>query len=84
MKLRARWKGDLPRVGDVLSSAHPRYWYVINAVRELSPGRLVLTCERIAVNSSLPRGARVHPWTWDRRGSRASGKPSELSLLRHP
>ena len=81
MKLRARWTGPLPRVGDYLASAtRPRFAYRISGVRCVDPNvrwdaqrkaelrRLAFEVERVTI-AELPAAARVHDWRWDKRGS---------------
>jgi hypothetical protein len=83
MKLRARWVGPPPRVGDYLmSEVRPRYAYCIARVTSAFPGvtwdpaakaeaRLLhLVVDRIAA-SAMPKSAKVHPWKWDRREAKA-------------
>lgn len=82
MKLRARWIGPLPQVGDYLmSEVRPRHAYCIEQViRAASTVRwdpaakaevrdLQFVVDRVPV-ISVPRHARIHPWKWDRREAR--------------
>lgn len=78
-RLRARWEGDPPKVGEYLrSSVRPVYAYVIRGVRErraykLATARsLELVVDRVAADD-VPADAIVHPWRWDprRRGNAA-------------
>ena len=81
MKLRARWTGSLPRVGDYLASAtRPRFAYRISGVHRVDPNvrwdserkaelrRLAFEVDRVPI-AELPAVARVHDWRWDKRGS---------------
>lgn len=83
MKLRARWPGVLPRVGDYLMSpTRPRGAYRISAI-EVSADRavrwdlalkqevrqLTIVVDRVPT-SAVPENARVHPWRWDKRDRR--------------
>ena len=81
MKLRARWTGPLPRVGDYLAgTTRPRYAYKIRSVTRIEPivrwdgaanaevRRLAIEVDRVALASVDP-SARVHPWRWDKRTS---------------
>ena len=81
MKLRARWTGAPPRIGDYLMSpTRPRYAYRIcaltsNHLVSWDPAlkqevrRLTITADRLPP-SSVPKDARVHPWRWDKREPR--------------
>lgn len=86
MKLRARWVGPPPRVGDYLmSEVRPRYAYRIDCVGAASPvvgwdaaaraevRRLRLDVDRVP-RFAVPGHARVHPWKWDARGPRSSSR----------
>lgn len=79
MKLRARWHGPPPRVGDYLASAtRPRYAYCVRDVacidsrvlwdpaRKAELRRIVFEVDRLSI-TDLPRAARVHAWRWDKR-----------------
>ena len=79
MKIRARWIGPPPRVGDFLMSAvRPRHAYRIAEVicassrvcwdpaAKAETRRLQIVAERVA-KEDVPPHARVHPWKWDRR-----------------
>lgn len=90
MKLRARWIGPLPRIGDFLMSAvRPRYAYRITEVIRTSPyvtwdqvakaevHQLQIVADRIA-RTAVPEHARIHPWKWDRRESLRGGVPKSL------
>lgn len=78
MKLRARWDGTPPRVGEYLmSTTRPRYAYRITQVKNSSRVRwnptvgaetrqLVIVVDRVD-RDSVPKHARIHPWKWDRR-----------------
>jgi hypothetical protein len=85
MKLRARWLGPPPRVGDYLMvQTRPRFAYRIERVTSAFPNvgwdatakaeahLLQFVVDRVAA-SALPDRAKVHPWTWDRREGRAKG-----------
>lgn len=80
MKLRARWAGPLPQIGDYLmSSTRPRFAYRLTQVLHPSSQvrwdaeahaeirRLQFVVDRVAA-AAVPKAARVHPWQWDRRG----------------
>jgi hypothetical protein len=82
VKLRARWTGAPPRVGDYLmSSMRPRYAYRIcevtrveNIVRwdpvlKTEFSHYTIAAERGPLES-VPKEARVHPWRWDKREPR--------------
>lgn len=84
MKLRARWIGPPPRVGDYLmSEVRPRYAYRIERVTNTSSNvrwdpkakaeerDLRFVVDRVAV-TSVQRHARIHPWRRDRREARYS------------
>jgi hypothetical protein len=83
VKLRARWLGPPPRIGDYLmSEVRPRHAYRIACMASAFPGvtwdpvakteaRLIaFTVDRIAA-SAVSRDAKIHPWKWDRREARA-------------
>lgn len=83
MKLRAKWIGPLPRVGDYLmSAARPRFAYRVEEVTNASSHvhwdpmakaevrQLQIVADRVA-KDSVSKHARVHPWKWDRREARA-------------
>lgn len=85
MKLRARWIGPPPRVGNYLmSEVRPRFAYRIKRVTMAFPtvgwdakakaeARLLqIIVDRID-KSDVPRNARIHPWKWDRREARSKG-----------
>lgn len=82
MKLRARWTGAPPHVGDYLRSPlRPRLAYRICEVTRVN--RIVcwdpvlktefqhieIAAERTPLNA-VPKAARVHPWRWDKREPR--------------
>jgi hypothetical protein len=82
MKLRARWNGAPPRVGDYLmSQMRPRYAYRICEVSRVDHivrwdptlktefSHYEITAERKPLGS-VPEDARVHPWRWDKRPSK--------------
>lgn len=82
MTLRARWVGRPPQAGDYLMSAvRPRYAYRVAQVTNASSRvcwnpaakaevrNLQIVVVRRPV-SRVPKFARIHPWTWDRRESR--------------
>ena len=82
MKLRARWHGPPPRVGDYLASpTRPRFAYRVCGVRHVDPlvrwdparkaelHRLAIEADRVPI-VELPTAARVHDWNWDKRASR--------------
>jgi hypothetical protein len=86
MTLRARWIGAPPRPGDYLmSEVRPRHAYrvthVINAsslvrwdpAAKAEVRNLQIVVARRSV-SAVPRLARIHPWKWDRRESRATSQ----------
>lgn len=79
MKLRARWLGSLPRVGDYLMSpTRPRFAYRILDVPRDDPRvgwdvaakkesrKISIVVDRVAC-TAVPPTARVHDWRWDRR-----------------
>lgn len=81
MKLRARWCGPPPRVGDYLaSSTRPRFAYRVCEVRNVDSlvrwdpaqkaelRRLAIEVDRVPI-AKLPTAARVHDWRWDKRQS---------------
>lgn len=69
-KMRARWSGEPPKVGEYFASSpdRARMCYRIVAIRGDVP-RLVLTVERYRL-VDLPAGVIVHLWEWDRRKRR--------------
>ena len=79
MKLRARWHGPLPKVGDYLmSDVRPRFAYRIgqvtnrssevrwDAAAKIEVRSLQIEADRVAL-SAVPEHARIHSWKWDRR-----------------
>jgi hypothetical protein len=79
VKLRARWLGPLPRIGEYLmSEMRPRHAYRIEQVTAASPSvhwdpatktevhLLQVVAARVA-KTEVPGDARIHPWRWDRR-----------------
>jgi hypothetical protein len=81
VKLRARWSGLPPRVGDYLASpTRPRFAYRVCDVRNVDSlvrwdpaqkkelRRLAIEVDRLPI-AELPTTARVHDWNWDKRGS---------------
>jgi len=92
VKLRARWIGPPPRVGDFLmSEVRPRYAYRIEAVTASSPNvrwdpvarsearRLQIVVDRVAC-TAMPPHSRIHPWKWDRREARGGATKGGSSL----
>lgn len=86
MILRARWIGPPPRVGDYLvSQVRPRHAYRVARVTNASSlvrwdptakaevRNLQIVVVRRSV-ADVPKRARIHPWTWDRRESRAASQ----------
>jgi len=84
MKLRARWAGPAPKVGDYLmSEVRPRHAYrvgeVINvsskvrwdAEKKTEVRLLQIVVDRVAT-TAVPRGARIHAWKWDRRAAKGA------------
>lgn len=82
MKLRARWLGPPPRVGDYLASpARPRFAYLVCVIeprdalvhwdpdKKAEVRRLTIEVDRIPI-TKLPATARVHDWHWDKRCSK--------------
>jgi hypothetical protein len=82
VKLRARWIGPSPQVGDYLmSELRPRYAYRIDQVINASSNvlwdltaksetrRLQIVADRVAV-TAVPKHARIHAWKWDKREAR--------------
>lgn len=93
MKLRARWNGPAPRVGDYLMSpTRPRFAYRVlgvtvagsrvtwDPVRRGEARRLTIDVERVAI-LAMPSNARVHDWRWDRRGASSSSSKEARSRL---
>jgi hypothetical protein len=84
MIFRARWIGPPPRAGEYLmSQVRPRYAYrvarVINVsslVRWDPAAKAEVRSLQIVVDrrpaSRVPKIARIHSWTWDRRAARAA------------
>lgn len=83
MKLRARWSGPPPRVGDYLAApTRPRFAYRIGGVKRLDPlvrwdptqktelRRLTIEVDRVPI-AQMPAAARVHDWRWESRASTA-------------
>jgi hypothetical protein len=81
VKLRARWTGPVPRVGDYLASTtRPRYAYRIRRILRTDPTvrwdpaqkvevrSLSIEVDRVPIAAVQPL-ARVHPWRWDKRTS---------------
>lgn len=79
MKLRARWIGPPPRVGDYLmSEVRPRYAYRVERMTMAFPSvtwdpiakaearLLQIVVDRVAA-ITVPKNARIHPWKWDKR-----------------
>jgi hypothetical protein len=86
-KLRARWIGHAPRVGDYLMSAmRPRYAYRVEQVTNSSSEvhwdpvaktearQLQIGVVRVP-RDGVPKHARVHVWKWDKRIARARSVP---------
>lgn len=84
VKLRARWIGPPPRIGDYLASpAKPRFAYRVLGVNRTDPRvywdaaqkaerwHLAIDVDRVPI-AELPAAARVHDWSWDKRASRKS------------
>ena len=82
MKLRARWMGPAPRVGDYLMSpARPRYAYRVREVTRADSNarwdpaqkaevrRLAIDVDRVD-HGQVTSNARVHTWRWDKRSSK--------------
>lgn len=82
MKLRARWHGSPPRVGDYLASpTRPRFAYHVRGVacvdslvrwdpvQKAELRRLAIEVDRVPI-AELPAAARVHAWRWDARTSK--------------
>lgn len=81
MKLRARWGGAYPDVGDVLvSGPRARSFYVIRKVKEIKPTRLALTVDRKPFGE-FEDFAKRHllsvcwEWKWDSRRCRLGKLP---------
>lgn len=81
MKLRARWCGPAPRVGDYLASpTRLCFAYHIRDVRNVDScvrwdpvkkaelRSLAIEVDRLPI-TKLPTTARVHEWRWDKRSS---------------
>lgn len=88
MKLRARWQGAPPRVGDYLASpVRPRFAYRIRAIEhsdsrvywdptsKAEVRRLRIEVDRVPI-ATVPTAARVHAWRWDKRNSRKEARAS--------
>jgi hypothetical protein len=86
VKLRARWNGLPPKIGDYLmSEIRPRFAYRVCEVSRTDRivawdptlktefVRFSIVATRVARNA-VPAGAKVHPWRWDRRGKIHSPK----------
>lgn len=84
MKLRARWIGPPPRVGDYLmSEVRPRYAYLVERVTAASPSvhwdpvkksevhLLQIVAARVG-RDAVPQHARIHSWRWDRREAKGT------------
>ena len=97
MKLRARWIGPAPRVGDYLMSGRrPRFAYRISRVRPTLPNVcwdpaakaevhfLQFVVAKIAV-TAVPRNVRIHSWRWDRREAMYGARQLNVhgQLLQH-
>lgn len=54
MKLRSRWEGELPQLGEVLKTPGPkaRCAYVIVGIRPHAPPRVTLEVERIMISET--------------------------------
>ena len=87
MKLRARWCGPVPRVGDYLASpTKPRFAYRVCGVSPVDSlvrwdpaqkkelRRLAIEVDRVPI-AELPTTARVHDWRWDKRASKRDLTP---------
>ena len=73
MKLRARWRGPSPRIGDYLASpTRPRFAYRVREVHNVdsrvcwdpeqkTERRLAIEVDRVPI-AKLPTSARVHDW----------------------
>ena len=81
MKLRARWTGPVPRVGDyLLSPTRPRFAYRVRDVARVDPNvhwdatqktevrRLAIEVDRVTPRE-VSSTARVHTWRWDTRSA---------------
>jgi hypothetical protein len=86
VKLRARWIGPPPRVGDYLmSEVRPRFAYRVDRVTLTFPNvhwdpiakaevrLLQIVADRVA-KDAVPRHAKIHPWKWDRRTARGTAE----------
>ena len=86
MKLRARWLGSPPRVGDYLASAvRPRFAYLVRALEcpdskvrwdaesKTEMRRLAIEVDRVPIGD-LPSTALVHDWRWDKRAARRGAR----------
>lgn len=82
MKLRARWIGPPPRIGDYLmSEVRPRYAYRVDRVTLAFPNvtwdlfakaearLLQIVVDRVAA-TAVPKNAKIHSWKWDKREAR--------------
>jgi len=82
VKLRARWTGPVPRVGDYLMSrTRPRFAYRVRAVDPTSPNvtwdpaqkaevrRLAIEVDRVD-RAAVTAASRVHAWRWDKRNGK--------------
>ena len=80
VKLRARWDGVPPHIGDYLmSEIRPRFAYRVCEVKRtdrIVAWDPVMKTEFVKIDivatrvdrSTVPEGVRIHPWRWDRRG----------------
>lgn len=68
MKLRAKWTGQPPCIGEYLMSQHrPRFAYRIAAITTGdSESKLEFEVDKVKLHS-VPDDAVVHPWKWDPR-----------------
>lgn len=78
MKIRAKWTGDLPNVGDHLMSSHrPRFAYRILKIDGAKSGSigdapaedLKITVDRVKLRD-VPDNATIHAWRWASRDSK--------------
>ncbi len=78
-KIRARWSGAPPKIGDYLmSQVRPRFAYRVcevtrtDRIVQWDPEfktelvRIDVVARRVD-RSAVPADAKVHPWKWDRR-----------------
>jgi hypothetical protein len=86
MKVKAKWTGKMPLLGDYLmSSLRPRFAYRIEgfeaAVKQFGANpddqfALTITVTKVSLHG-VPEDATIHSWKWDSRG------PKKVMEARH-